>query len=141
MDYLAVYIRFNTWYRLVTGERQDSMAIKMLLRRYVVWKDYLAGNCLLDLRPIHQTLTGSNKDWQELVRIWYRVRCQVVHGEPVDEGEVALCHTSLQLFMDEIEHRHDLVTTLSNAQRYVYAPDEWGVDMISVETLNKLFTN
>lgn len=140
MEYLEIYIRFNTWYRLVTGERQDSRAIKALTRRYVIWKDYLNGYCLQNLQPIHQKLTGTREDWQTLIRTWYRVRCQVVHGEAVDDQEVALCHQSLALFMDEIERRHRITTTLSDAQRGVYAPNEWEVDMISVKTLDKLFT-
>lgn len=140
MEYLEVYIRFNAWYRLATGERQDSRAIKALTRRYVIWKDYLDGSCLQNLRPVHQKLTSTSKDWPALIHTWYRVRCQVVHGEQVDRQEVDLCRLSLGLFMDEIERRQHLITTLSDSQRYIYAQNEWAVDMISVKTLDKLFT-
>lgn len=141
MEFLSTYIAYNRWYRRIIHRRNDAETIRLLQRRYVIWKDYVNGRCLTAIAEPCARLTGHVHDWQALIRRWYEVRCRLVHGEVVTDDEVEHCHRSLQLFMVEIHKRHDKLQALDDWRRYVYAPQEWEVDMISVKTLQKLFTN
>jgi hypothetical protein len=129
-DYIATYIRYNRWYRRVTGLNEDARALDLLCRRYVIWEDYLG-----------EGLTWKSGNWQALIREWYRVRCLLVHGDEVAEEVIVNCRRTLQAFMEEVERREKLLSDSPAWVRAIYCPNGHDVDMIPVKTLSKLFTN
>lgn len=126
--YLHLYASYNAWYRFVTGQSLDTVAIGKMKQRYALWRDYIDGNCLQQLRsPMRRIyvltqhrplITGSgvslvledDSDWQHLIDFWYAVRCDVVHATSARthgyyEQFIRLAYESLQVYMTEVVHR------------------------------------
>lgn len=130
--YINLFIAYNAWFKKVTKESKDRAAINKLKERAGIWDEYLAGETMIRLTehlaeivditnhtPL-ENLTGDNKhwdgivkntnDWQSLIEYWYRIRCNLFHGEksPEDQREaklVKLAYESLNIFMGEIIDR------------------------------------
>lgn len=141
VEYMKLYIVYNRWYRLVTGEVNDRAAIQKLKKRYVIWFDYSQHKTLTALYGIMTQLVEltqrendwqathhwqgyiqNNDDWRSLIEFWYVVRCKVVHGSQVKHEYIQLAYASLCLFLDEIINR---IKTMSPHNYF----DNWGVDM------------
>jgi len=135
--YIRMYIAYNTWYREVVGSISDRRAIQLIKKREIIWRDYINGNTLSNLRPYmerlvdltsHQPMASSNywngsiasvEDWQGLIEFWYQVRCVLVHGGTVEPKFVWLAYETLDTFLSEIISRmhRALEEYLANAER------------------------
>jgi hypothetical protein len=127
--YMKTYIAYNAWFRKVTNCTIDHEAIKEVVKRFVIWDDYLHGRTLITLgsiveqiailtakRPTRPTGTvwdGRVKDrydWRNLIYFWYQTRCDLFHGltEPgrsYHDLQIKLAYESLNVFMSEIIRR------------------------------------
>lgn len=109
--YMRLYVAYNAWYRRVTGQDNDALALERLGSRFVIWDDYLQKLTLTDLRPLIRTiaevspLITHENDWKGLISYWYRVRCDIFHGLEVSAGDSELAYRSLHCFMLEIRKR------------------------------------
>ncbi|OYX43094.1 hypothetical protein B7Y94_02225 [Candidatus Saccharibacteria bacterium 32-49-12] len=145
--FVLMYASFNSWYRYVTGSRFDSRAVGKIQDMPVMWvalfDDQADGSSMSGIlrRLYYLTNAQSNPgeyrqiindpyDWKGLISLWYRVRCQVVHGEPVAEcstGEliVKYCYESLNIFMLEVIRRQALASECLGRQLPHEAPSEY----------------
>lgn len=128
MLFAQLYISYNAWYRDITGAINDREALRQLRRRFVIWDDYLQRRTLhsLDMYvdriaelteefPLYGSkewsgVVQNRDDWRGLIRFWYRVRCDLLHGSlsdtiPHHREYVRLAYISLSLFMGEIISR------------------------------------
>ena len=126
--YLHLYASYNAWYRSVTGESLDAVAIGKMKQRYEMWAEYLSGDCLQLLRsPMrrmyvlsqHRPLIAASGrdvmleddcDWRHLIDIWYVVRCDIVHGATSTKHSyydqfIRLAYESLSVYMTEVVYR------------------------------------
>jgi hypothetical protein len=127
--YVRQYIAYNAWFRKVTNCDEDYEAIRLLLKRFVIWDDYMNGRTMINLSPIVQqiatvthrhpigstsgTWDGTVKDafdWRGLIYFWYHTRCNLFHGVTMPghvqhDNTVRLAYQSLSLFMGEIVRR------------------------------------
>lgn len=127
--YMRQYIAYNAWFRKVTGKSEDHDAIKQLLKRFIIWDDYIEGRTLISLglvvekiadftrvrpvRPVGSVWNGVVKhrhDWKGLIYFWYQTRCYLFHGLTIpgdgyDDTQIKLAYESLTLFMTEIIKR------------------------------------
>jgi hypothetical protein len=127
--YVKEYIAYNAWFRKVTNCVEDHEAIKQVLKRFVIWDDYLKGQTLVSLGPIleqiavltHKTplsdasgswdgIVKDALDWRGLIYFWYYTRCELFHGLRMPgslqhDRHVQLAYESLCLFMTEIVRR------------------------------------
>ena len=127
--YVKQYIAYNAWFRKVTQCTNDKEAIGALLKRFVIWDDYLHGRTLITLGPILEQIAiltyknpvrpvgsmwdGTVKDvfdWQGLIYFWYQTRCDLFHGSTLPglaqhDIQVKLAYESLHIFMAEIVQR------------------------------------
>ncbi len=126
--YMKLYVAYNAWYRQVTGAMNDREAIRQLKNRFVIWRGYLEGSVLEELRPFHEMIVEvtsemplasssswsgtvkDTKDWQGLISFWYRVRCELFHGSLSEFSSthrvyIRLAYRSLSIFMEEIVYR------------------------------------
>lgn len=127
--YVREYIAYNAWFRKVTQSNEDHEAIRRLLKRFVIWDDYIHGRTLLSLGPVieeivtitHRTPIPSSTalwdgivkdvfDWQGLIYFWYSTRCQLFHGLTIPGSVphnryIQLSYESLRIFMNEITRR------------------------------------
>ena len=141
IEYIKLYIVYNRWYRFVTGETNDRIALQKLKKRYGIWLEYTQGKALFSLRPVMAQLVEltqrendwlatkfwsgyiqNSNDWRSLIELWYQVRCKLVHGSAVKSHYVQLSHSSLTIFLEEIIGRIN-----RNKPNQLY--DDWGVDM------------
>ena len=134
-QYINLFIAYNAWFKKVTEVSKDREAITALKSRSGIWQQYIRGETmqnltpymseiveLTDQRPL-QNLTHNGSvdphwngvventhDWESLIEYWYRVRCNLFHGEksPEEDREskiVELAYKSLNEFMSEIISR------------------------------------
>lgn len=127
--YVKEYIAYNAWFRKVTDCSTDHEAIKRVLKRFVIWDDYLHGRTLSALGPIiEQIATLTHKcpavpmgaswdgivkdafDWRGLIYFWYQTRCHLFHGMTLPghahhDTQIRLAYESLNIFMTEIIKR------------------------------------
>jgi len=127
--YVKEYIAYNAWFRKVTDCTEDHEAIKQVVKRFVIWDDYLHGRTMIALGPVlEQIATVTHKspvvamsgrwdgivkdalDWRGLIYFWYQVRCDLFHGltvpgRAVHDLKIKLAYESLNIFMTEIVKR------------------------------------
>lgn len=127
--YVKEYIAYNAWFRKVTNRSSDHEAIKQVMKRFVIWDDYLHGRTLSSLGPIveqialltrKQPLQSMSQvwdgivndafDWRGLIYFWYQTRCDLFHGLTMpgymqQDRQVKLAYESLNIFMGEIIKR------------------------------------
>jgi len=127
--YVKEYIAYNAWFRKVTNCNEDYEAIRLLMKRFVIWDDYLQGRTLVTLGPIVEQIAvytcrhpvrspygnwgGRVKDafdWKGLIYFWYRTRCDLFHGDMLPgrthhDQCIKLAYESLHIFMAEIVRR------------------------------------
>lgn len=139
--YVKQYIAYNAWFRKVTGCDEDYEAIRQVMKRFVIWDDYVHGMTLTELSAITQqiaTMThtypvtsarsswdGTVKDafdWRGLIYFWYYTRCDLFHGTMMPgstrfDRQVQLAYESLHVFMTEIVKRMRFCFTDSDFHR------------------------
>jgi hypothetical protein len=127
--YVKEYIAYNAWFRKVTYCDADHEAIKQVVKRFIIWDDYLHGRTLTSLGPIVEQIArlthkspvrsantlwdGTVKDafdWRGLIYFWYQTRCDLfhgltMHGQTYHDTKIKLAYESLSVFMGEIVKR------------------------------------
>ncbi|MDB5161660.1 MAG: hypothetical protein JWM52_168 [Candidatus Saccharibacteria bacterium] len=127
--YAKEYIAYNAWFRKVTSCDADHEAIKQVVKRFVIWDDYLHGRTLTSLGPIVEQIAGLTHkspvhsastawdgtvkdalDWRGLIYFWYQTRCDLFHGltmpgQIYHDTKIRLAYESLSIFMGEIVKR------------------------------------
>ena len=114
--FMKAYIAYNVWFRKVTGCQEDHEAIKRVVRRFVIWDDYLHGRTLVELGLIVDQialisdLVADRSDWKGLIAFWYQTRCDLFHGltmpgRNLHDRQIRLAYESLNIFMIEIMRR------------------------------------
>lgn len=150
VHYLQLYIAYNAWYYEATGSMNDREAIARLMKRYVIWDDYLQGKVLRELEfymerlseltqrepfpSAHMVWDGvvrDSEDWHSLIEFWYQTRCQVVHGSQVEQKHAWFAYETLNIFMGEIMSR-------MNAQLKEFQSEEGQQELAELATLSKL---
>ncbi|HEY8886308.1 MAG TPA: hypothetical protein VIM31_02275 [Candidatus Microsaccharimonas sp.] len=137
--YVKQYIAYNAWFRRVTNCDEDHEAIKQVIKRFVIWDDYLHGRTLTSLGPVvekistltmkHPISTNGTRwdgvvrdalDWRGLIYFWYQTRCDLFHGLTMPGSlqhdlKIKLAYESLSIFMGEIVKR----------MRYCFTDDDF----------------
>ena len=127
--YVKQYIAYNAWFRKVTHCDEDYAAIQLVMKRFVIWDDYIHGRTLTPLEPIVERIALLTRrrplanpgngwdgivknpvDWRGLIYFWYRTRCDLFHGQMMPgqqfyDEQIKLAYESLSVFMAEILHR------------------------------------
>ena len=120
-NYMSLYAAFNGWYRVKTGKENDREALNILRKGEPLWSAYCNGDAMHQLKDFMILLVeltqrepishptphwngemGSIKDWCSLIEYWYRVRCLVMHGAPIQSHYVYLAYETLNIFMTEV---------------------------------------
>jgi len=137
--YVRLYISYNAWFRQVTRTDFDREAIARLMKRFIIWDDYIQGKVLGRLMPIVSQIAQltnaeplissrwdgcvhSETDWKNLIQYWYQVRCDLFHGsmglrDKMQQQRIRLAYESLSLFMGEITNRMAKAFTPADCRR------------------------
>lgn len=115
--FLAEYVAYASWYKIVTKSADDKTALLTLKRTGYLWDEYLEGGVLQDMQPIITKIVGDWKNWPAVIDMWYQVRCRLIHGEKVDVIEVKNAYLSLSCYMNEVVKRLDQQFNGGDARR------------------------
>ena len=59
--YLCLYVAFNSWYRELTGKRNDREALNILIHDAPFWTQYCSGSLLFELRQYMEQLVDCTQ--------------------------------------------------------------------------------
>ena len=120
--YVKEYIAYNAWFRKVTQSDEDHIGIRRVMKRFVIWDDYIHGRTLTSLSPVVEHIARLTRrspcdvdvsdafDWKGLIQFWYQTRCDLFHGVTMPgyiqhDERIRLAYESLHIFMTEIVRR------------------------------------
>lgn len=115
--YMYLYASYNAWHRVEVGAMSDRDALRVLKRNFNIWHQYYEGESMLGMGALLEEVVSYTKsgwpvvvvdaeDWRSMVDFWYKVRCELVHGQldisdSHSEEAVRLAYQTLSLFMGE----------------------------------------
>jgi hypothetical protein len=115
--YLGEYAAFASWYKRRDSRLTDREAIDGLKKETSIWREYLEGNVLSEIRSDTAALVGRWNDWRGLIDRWYQIRCWLIHGEYVEERDVELAYSTLRPYVALLINKERALFTKVDARR------------------------
>lgn len=132
-SYGALYGAYNAWHRLTIDASSDRDALRELKSDAYLWEGYYEGSCLSGLQTYFEqvvkftesgwpTRVKGAKDWRGLIDFWYKIRCELVHGQLNSDDRrhqrgVYLAYKTLDVYMAEVVSRIEAGFSDKHAER------------------------
>lgn len=115
--YMNLYAAYNAWHRSELGPVSNRDALRVLKQNFNIWHQYYQGDAMTEMKGLFEAVVDFTaggwpvvvkdaEDWRSMVDFWYKIRCELVHGEldildPCAKEGVRLAYCTLYVFMEE----------------------------------------
>lgn len=131
--YATLYASYNAWHRKIINAPNDREAIRTLKKDIYLWEEYYEGACMAELACYFEMVVKFTRkgwpvrvvdaeDWRGLIDFWYKIRCELVHGQLDPKSEhhitaVYLAYKTLHVYMKEVVNRIKLSFADADSER------------------------